>query len=124
MIGEIRKILTPFYNQRTRRMEMKTRPGLMVAKADSEDYVVLPISKISDSRRIDPVYDIKIDPAVYPLLMLNCVSYVRTHKQTVIHLAEIGDSISNMKAGYEDLFVEVLIKREQFSKEITNQAML
>lgn len=123
MIGEIRKLLTPFYNQRTHGMDMKTRPGLIIAKADSEDYVVLPISKISDSRRIDPVYDIKIDPAAYPMLSLNCVSYVRTHKQTVIHLAEIGDCISNMKTNYEDLFLEVLTKRDQFSAEVTNQAI-
>lgn len=123
MIGEIRKVLTPFYNNKTHRKEIKSRPGLIIAKADSEDFVFLPISKVSDYRRIDPDYDIKIDPAAYPVLNLNYVSYVRTHKQAVIHLASIGDKISDMKSDCEDLYLEVLAKRAQFSEEITNQAM-
>lgn len=123
MIGEIRKVITPFYDRRTRRMSMKSRPGLIIAQADSDDFIILPVSTVSDQRRIDPNYDVKVDPAVYPMLSLNCVSYVRTHKQTVIHLAEIGDKISNMKTDYEDLFLEVLAKRDQFSAEITNQAI-
>lgn len=123
MIGEIRKVLTPFYNSRTHRLDIKSRPGLIIAKADSEDYVVLPVSKVSDQRRIDPDYDIKVDPAAHPMLSLDYVSYVRTHKQTVVHLAEIGDKISDMKSDCEDLYLEVLTKRAQFSEAITNQAM-
>ena len=123
MIGEIRKVLTPFYNARTHRLDIKSRPGLIIAQADSEDYVVLPVSRVTDSRKIDSVYDIKVDPAVYPVLSLTSVSYVRTHKQTVVHKAEIGDKISDMKSSCEDLYLEVLAKRAQFSEEITNQAM-
>ena len=123
MIGEIRKIITPFYDQKAHRMSMKSRPGLIIAQADSDDYILLPISKVSDQRKIDPDYDIKVDPSVYPMLSLNCVSYIRTHKQTVVHSAEIGDRISNMKVDCEDLYLEVLAKRDQFSAEITNQAI-
>lgn len=123
MIGEIRKVLTPFYDMQNRQMRMKSRPCLIIAQADSEDYIILPVSKISDRRRIDPDYDIKVDPAEYPMLSLNCVSYVRTHKQTVVHYGEIGDKISDMKSAYEDLYLEVLTKRAQFSEEITSQAM-
>lgn len=123
MIGEIRKILTPFYNSRTHHLDFKSRPGLIIAQADSDDYVIIPVSRISDSRRIDPVYDIKVDPAVYPSLSLNAVSYVRSHKQAIAHRAEIGDKISDMKSSYEDLYLDVLTKRAQFSEEITAQAM-
>lgn len=123
MIGEIRKTLTPYYDRRSRQMKIKSRPGLVIAAADAGDYVVLPVSKVSDQRRIDPDYDIKVDPAVYPKLSLACVSYVRTHKQTTIHSAEIGDRISDMRAEYEDLYLDILNKREEFSKEITRQAL-
>lgn len=123
MIGEIRKVLTPFYNSRAHRLDVKSRPGLIIAQADSEDYIVLPVSRVTDSRKIDPVYDIRVDPAVYTVLNLTSVSYVRTHKQTVVHKAEIGNQISDMKSSCEDLYLEVLAKRAQFSEEITNQAM-
>lgn len=123
MIGEIRKVITPYYNRMTHHLEFKTRPGLIIAQSDVDDFVVLPVSKVSDHRKIDPEYDIKVDPAVYPTLSLNHVSYVRTHKQTVIHHAEIGDKISDMKSCCEDLYLEVLTKRAQFNDEVTNQAI-
>lgn len=123
MIGEIRKVLTPYYNRTTHRLEIKSRPGLIIAQSDSDDFVVLPVSKVSDHRKIDPDYDIKVDPAVYPALGLNCVSYVRAHKQTVIHQAEIGDKISDMRSCCEDLYLEILTKRAQFNEEVTNQAI-
>lgn len=123
MIGEIRKIRTPFYNVKTRQVDMKSRPGLIIAQADDTDYVVLPVSRVTDSRRIDAVYDIKVDPAVYPALSLTSISYVRTHKQTVIHVAEIGDKISDMRSCCEDLYLQVLSMRAQFSEEITKQSI-
>lgn len=123
MIGEIRKILTLYYDKTTKRQQIKSRPGLVIAAADSGDYVVLPISKVSDSRRIDPEYDIRVDPAVYTNLNLTCISYVRTHKQTTAHFANIGDKISDMRSEYEGLYLDILAKREEFSNEITRQAM-
>lgn len=102
---------------------MKSRPGLIIAKADSDDFVILPVSRVTDSRRIDPEYDVRVDPGIYPGLNLNAVSYVRTHKQTVVHRAEIGDLISDMKLTYEDLYLEVITKQSQFSEEVTKQAI-
>ena len=123
MIGEIRKVLTPFYDMRTHRQSVKSRPGLIIAQADSDDYVILPVSRVSDQRRIDPVYDLRVDPAVYPALRLNAVSYIRTHKQTIVHRGEISDLISDMRSSCEELYIEALTKRAQFSDEITNQAL-
>ena len=123
MIGEIRKILTPYYDNKTNRKGIKSRPGLIIAQSDSKEYVVLPVSKVSSQQWIDPEYDIKVDPAEYPMLSLNCVSYIRTHKQTVIHLAEIGDKISDMKSQCEDLYLEALAKLAQFNEEIMSQAL-
>lgn len=104
-------------------MQFKGRPALIIAKADQEDYVVIPISTVSNRANLDPDYDVEIDPAVYPLLGLDHVSYARTHKQLVIHSAEIGTLYGDMKSNYIDLYLDILQKREQFSQSITDQAL-
>lgn len=123
MIGKICYTLTPFYDAVNQQNSFKSRPALIIANADSEDYVILPISKITHKNRIDLDYDISVDPAVYPKLNLKCVSYVRTHKQTVIHRSQIAKIIGDMKSEYEELYLNVLEKREIFSNKITEQAM-
>lgn len=123
MIGKIYKARTPFYNHVTCRMEYKARPALVLAKADNDDYVVLPVSSISIRTNIDPVYDIEVDPVLYPKLNLRNTSYVRTHKQTVVHRANLRDEIGDIKEEYEDLYLEILEKREAFSNSITQQAL-
>lgn len=123
MIGEIRRALTPFYDNTKNRMSFKSRPVLIIAQADNSDYIVLPVSRITRRENINEVYDIKIDPALYPSLNLSAVSYVRTHKQTVVHAAEIGSIYGNMKSDYPDIFLTILEKRDEFSKEITEQAL-
>ena len=122
MIGKIYKARTPFYDQTIHRMSYKVRPAL-VLEADTKDYVVLPVSSISIQENIDPVYDIKIDPTLYPNLNLRKISYVRTHKQTIVHQAELSDEIGDIKSNYEDLYLEILAKREEFSELITKQAL-
>ena len=123
MIGEIRKAITPYYDMKAKATRFKSRPVLIIAKADSSDFVALPVSRVSRRQNLSPDYDIELDPANYPALSLNAVSYIRTHKQTVIHTSEIGDKIGNIKADYEDLYLDILTKRAQFSDEITNQAI-
>lgn len=123
MIGEIRKVIVPFYNLINNKMSFKSRPALIIAKADKEDYVILPVSTITRQNNRDLEYDLEIEPTKYPKLNLPKISYVRTHKQTIIHIAEIGDFISDLKNSYEELFLEILEKREKFSKSITNQAL-
>ena len=104
-------------------MSFKSRPALIIAKADKEDYVILPVSTITRKNNRDLEYDIEINPTKYPKLNLQKTSYVRTHKQTIIHIAEIGDFIGDLKNSYEELFLEILEKRDKFSKSITNQAL-
>lgn len=123
MIGEIRKALTPFYDLRAQRMSFKSRPALLIAKADDFDYVALPVSSITRRENLNPTYDIEIDPAAYPNLNLRAVSYARTHKQTIVNAREIGGLISNMAKEYPDLYLSILEKREEFSKEVSKQAL-
>lgn len=123
MIGKIYKAFTPYFNQATHKMTYKARPALVLAKADQDDYVVLPVSTISIKANIDPCYDVEVDPALYPQLNLDRVSYIRTHKQTIVHRANFGAMIGDLKTEYEDLYFEVVAKREAFSNFITNQSL-
>lgn len=123
MIGKIYKAITPYYDQNSQKMAFKGRPALVIAKADEKDVIVLPVSTISYKKNIHPIYDIKIDPAEYPKTNLKKISYVRTHKQTVIHIAELAGEICDLRLEYEELYCKVIEKREEFSKDITEQAL-
>lgn len=122
MIGKICKAITPFYDVRSHQMRTKSRPALVLAQSDDEDYVVIPISKISHSENIDVEYDIKIDPHVYPKTNLTQISYARTHKQTIIHRSQLIDPFCDLKKEYNDLYNKILIQRTAFSDEIDRQA--
>ena len=123
MIGEVWTVLIGFYDVRIHRMNHKARPALVIAQADSDDYVILPISSVSRRENLDPLYDVEVDPAQYPLLGFPHLSYIRTHKQTTVHIGEMGSKKSDLRGTYPDLFLDVIAKREQFSNEITRQAI-
>lgn len=123
MIGEIRGTTTPYFDKTKMRQSYKVRPALIIGQADHSDYVVLPVSTIPDPRNIDPVYDIPVDPAVYPGLNLKQKSYVRTHKQMVVHDANIDNKISDMKTSYQELYLEILTKMETFQSELLENAI-
>ena len=118
MIGKLCVSLIKCYNRATKSMEFKPRPALIIGKSDSGDYNVLPVSKVSDRSKIDPVYDVPLDPNVYPLLNLTVYSYVRTHKQTVVNYREMGRTFGDMKQDYPDLYLDVVSKLEDYNKQI------
>lgn len=74
---------------------------------------------------IDTYYDIKIDSISYPKLKLKKISYVRTHKRTSINQASIDKSniIGDLKTDYEELFLEILKKVEEFDNEVIESAL-
>ena len=123
MIGKICSVLLPYFNLNKQANSFKKRPALVLAKADENDYVILPISSVSYRKNIDIEYDILIDPIKYPKLNLVKCSYVRTHKQTVVHRSMICNLIGDIKTDYPDLYEEIITKRDRFSKEITRQAL-
>lgn len=122
MIGKIYKARTPYYNLIEHKMSYKARPALIIGKADYNDYVVLPISSISIKTNINPIYDIKLDPQIYPKLNLDKISYVRTHKQTIIHKANLHCQIADIKLNYNELYIKILNMRDNFNNYITKNA--
>ena len=66
---------------------------------------------------IFPYYDVKLVPTDYPLMNLSCISYIRSHKQTVTHHAAITKIIVNIKKEYPELYKMVIDKVEQKYRE-------
>ena len=103
MIGKAYISTFQFYNNQTHKMEFKSRPVLIVGQADRTDYVVLPISRVTNYANLENNYDIPIEPSDVPLMNLKQRSYIRTHKQSVIHLGELTKEIVDFKKEYPDM---------------------
>ena len=123
MIGKAYVSTFPFYNNSTHRMEFKNRPVLIVGEADVTDYVILPISRVTNSANIDSEYDYCINPQDVPLMNLTQVSYIRTHKQCVVHSGELTKEIVDFKKEYPDIYIDVIAKMEEFQKKIIDRAL-
>ena len=89
MIGEVILANAPFYDIKSGTPGFKVRPFLVIGQADKGDYTVLPLSRVTRRENLDPHYDVEIDPQKYPLLKLKALSYVRTHKATVVNLSAV-----------------------------------
>lgn len=123
MIGKAYVSTFQFYNNRTHRMEFKNRPVLIVGKADATDYVILPISRVTNNANVDSDYDLKMEPQDVPLMNLTQTSYIRTHKQAVVNARELTKEIVDFKSEYQDKYVDVIAKMEEFQKKIIDNAL-
>jgi len=123
VIGKLCTIKTPYYDTTTKAMSFKARPALVIGKADTNEFVILPVSSVTDRSKLDPSYDIKIGPLSQPLLNLAHECYVRTHKQTVAHSASVVKTIGDMKTDYPDLYADVLCKVEEFQSRLIDEAI-
>lgn len=123
MIGKIYSSVVPYYDRITQKNSFKKRPVLIISSLHSNDYTVLPVSTISDPKNRDPKYDIEVKKNNYPLLNLDKDSFIRTHKQTIVHKSSITKEISNLMQTYGDLYLEVISTLEDFNKEIIDNAL-
>lgn len=119
LIGTIRYATVSYWNVKEKTMKFKGRPVLILA-VESEvgltDLSVVPMSKISDSRRINSMYDIELSTRALPNLKLpQPISYLRTNKLTTVNLGEVSKSeISNLKTAYPELFERSLELVKQY----------
>lgn len=126
-IGKICLSLEKYYDVRTGRIGVKSRPVLIIGYEKSYktpqdvDYELLPISKIKNFNP-DEHYDIFLDEEKIKNLGLNYLSYVRTHKTTWNHCKHmrIESPIGDLKHTYPDLFEEILLKNVDWVKSRTN----
>ncbi len=123
MIGKIYSTVFPYYDSKTQKNSFKKRPVLIIGGPRNNDYTVLPISTVTKKANLDSEYDLEINPANYPLLHLDKLSYVRVHKQTTVHKVSLTSLIGDMKTEYADLYLSVLEKLEEFNKITIDNAL-
>lgn len=122
MIGKAYVSIFKFYNNKSGKMSFKSRPVLIVGKADDSDYVVLPISRVTNHNNLDSYYDFPLNINDVPLMNLKERSYVRTHKQSIIHYGELTKEIINFKEVYPDFYITILGKMEEFQRKLITNA--
>ena len=122
MIGKLYWVIMPFFDIINQKNSFKKRPALVIAKADDKDVIILPVSTITHKDNLNAKYDIEIDPSLYNRIKLQKICYVRTHKQTVVHIASLGGIIGDIKTDYQDLYLDIFAKRDEFNEEINKQA--
>lgn len=123
MIGKAYVSTFRFYDAQTKKMSFKNRPVLIVGKADAKDYVVLPISRVTNQNNLDSNYDVPIDPAAVPLMNLKQRSYIRTHKQAVVNAGELTREIVDFKKEYLGIYTDAISKMENFQKNLVKNAL-
>ena len=123
MIGWYCIATFPYYDNQKHRNAFKRRPVLVISKADDTDFVTLPISKVSHRENLDIEYDIAIQIADYPLMNLHTDSFIRTHKQTITNKSSIIKQVVNVKEKYQDLWLEILSKGEDFQMNLINTGL-
>ena len=122
-VGMLCWSIFPYYDRKAQKKAFKKRPVLIIADQTNNDYTVLPVSTIKIKNNVDPEYDMGVDPTKYPKLGLKQFSYIRTHKQTPVHKAEITSVIGDMKSDYEDLWLEIITKMEVWNRKIVDNAL-
>ena len=123
MIGKAYVSVFPFFDIKTNRQSYKSRPVLIIGQADITDYVVLPISRVTNRSHLDSYYDVEVKPDNVPLMRLKETSYIRTHKQTIANEGSLTKEIVNFRKEYEELYLTIISRVEEFHKKIIENAI-
>lgn len=90
-IGKICKSLEKYFDTRTGRIRVKSRPVLIIGCEDdydspmNVDYELLPISTMKN-RDPNSIYDLYLNDEICTCLGLKEACYIRTHKTTWNHV--------------------------------------
>lgn len=117
-IGDYCLATFPYYDIKEQRMRFKQRPMIILGEADNTDFIVLPVSTVSKKEYLDLIYDFPVSFELYPDMNIKRECFIRTHKQAVINQASIVKSIVNIKERYPELWLEILVKVEDFQKQL------
>ena len=123
MIGKAYVSAFQYYDIRSKEMSFKSRPVLVIGRADDSDYVVLPISRVTNKANLDGYYDVPVNPTDVPKMNLKQLSYIRAHKQGVVNVASLTKEIVDFRTEYEEIYIEVLSKVEEFQSELIKTAI-
>ena len=117
LIGKVVISRYPYYNSKTGKNSFKARPMLVIGTEKDTfpcDLITLPLSSVTIKQNLHSTFDIRLDDEECSMLNLDCMpSFVRVHKQTVVHSKDVS---SNIVADLKGL----LPQKYMFIKEVHN----
>lgn len=124
MIGKIYNARNfPFFDSIKGNMSYGNRPVLVIGIADTGDCNVLPLSRVKNKANIDKDYDVKLEPVNYPKLKLKDISFIRVHKQNLIHSDNFDFYVGDMANDYPDKYRDIMTKLKNYNDNLTNNAL-
>ena len=105
MVGKVYLSVVEYYDSKTKTTRKKGRPVLVVAG------------------HLDSDYDIPIETNIRAGLALSEECFIRTHKQTTVHMGALIKQKGDMKNDYPDLYLTALQKMEEFQRHIMDDAL-
>ena len=123
LVGKVYLSVVEYYDSKTKTTRKKGRPVFVVAGPRNNDYTVLPISTIKRREHLDSDYDIPIETNIRAGLALSEECFIRTHKQTTVHMGALIKQKGDMKNDYPDLYLTALQKMEEFQRHIMDDAL-
>lgn len=122
-IGCIFVVAFRYFDINSHSIKSKKRPFLIIKEEDGaspKDLTCLPISKVTNSSRRSPIYDVEVKRDDFPKLNLNSdVSYIRCHKiQTINEKDLINKVCDDFKDDYPDLYLKIKEKVECYYGDI------
>lgn len=118
MIGWLCISETPYFDVKLGKPSFKQRPVLIIGQSDSDDYAVLPVSRVTKKQYLHQNFDIPVDPAIYSKSGLKVISYVRTHKQTVVNRSAITAQLCDLRTEYPNLYLSIASKLDEYNRTL------
>ena len=104
-------------------MEFKRRPFIIIGVTGQNDYIVLPISRVTIEADRDAHYDYPLSKEGFILLNLSENSFIRIHKPTTIHEGQISKIITDFSSNYPNSYLEIMSLYEEFQRHIVNNSI-
>lgn len=122
-VGCIFTVAFRYYDIKSNKVRAKKRPFLIIKEEQGRppvDLSALPVSSISDSSRINSIYDVKVDRNQNPKLNLSReVSYIRANKVQTINETDLIDKIcDDMRDEYPLLYSEISSKVAEYYADV------
>ena len=124
MIGKIYNAKNfPFFDKDKGKMSYGNRPVLVIGIADTGDCNILPLSRVNEKENVNEDFDIKLNPADFPKLKLKYESYVRVHKQNVIHSGNFDLYVGDMANDYPEKYHDIMTALKDYNHKMISAAM-
>ncbi|MDQ0412741.1 hypothetical protein [Mesobacillus stamsii] len=126
-VGKVCKSLEKYFDTRTGRIKVKSRPVLIIGFEDTYDnpikidYEVLPISSLANINP-DPNFDFYLNEDTYNLIGLDRPSYIRSHKTswTNVKNMRIDEMLGDLKQALPATFNSIIELNREWVNKRTN----